>query len=71
MLNVPLSLSLSLSPPLSPTHTGKGPRYSPSSSAALGADQASREDATSAVVRATELLEVSLVPRIPHTGARA
>lgn len=37
---------------------GKGPRYSPSSSAALGAGDASREDAMQAVARGMELLEV-------------
>ena len=38
---------------------GKGPRYSPSSSAALGAHDATAEDAVAAVGRATELLERS------------
>jgi len=46
---------------------GKGPRYSPSSSAALGADDASLEDAKQAVARGMELLEVR---RRPPRGAR-
>ena len=41
-------------------NAGKGPRYSPSSSAALNADAASLDDAKGAVVRAMALLEVSL-----------
>ncbi len=44
-------------------NAGKGPRYSPSSSAALNADAASLHDAKGAVVQAMALLEVSLFLR--------
>lgn len=41
---------------------GKGPRYSPSSSAAMAADEASLDDAIRAVARGVDQLEVFLAP---------